>query len=582
LLFYFTTAIQNGSDITTIEYLLNRSPVSLFHRNLLGKTPLHLAVEYACSTVVSTRKDNGSRSVVQGGHPQQISHDKNSLRTVEVLFREYPHALTIEDFSQGTAPLHALITHTGPGRQETLRTIVESTEASEISINQYESSTSYQCNDLALIEGMQQQRRLDRMTPLLLACVAEHYFKELVQTLARFFPSSIAVGNIVGMTPLHLLCNLTPSKEYTRMRLSECQDEITQLIVELAWMCPRALKMRDAGNRLPLHLYLECPLISPKRPEVLMTMLELYPESAWAEHPTLGSIAGMVTSHALLSSKNLDISLAFNHGKQERVSEEKMNPEEQEPVIDPNLLCLTVILNHWHMHDFGTEHARRSASDALTAVRLFMHLTPVYVLQERVCGNSLRCTLRLIVAALFQAEYRQSLVHYDPETQTVNAFMKQLVPELQAMYVSRDLESLSERVKFFLRNDLCIVTMSVLLPSFQRDLFFTMFPTFTPEWFAGGEDPVFLAFGLIKWCKDRNVSNYFNLALASEALQLPPRESMLLSARRTVEFFQANSSKFDTLVVQNIGGFAQSVIEDEDCNEWLEDSPEMQHAAPGA
>jgi hypothetical protein len=313
-----------------------------------------------------------------------------------------------------------------------------------------------------------------------------------------------------------------------------------------------------------------------------MTMLELYPESAWAAHPTLGSIAGMVTSHALLSFKNLDISLDFNHGEQERVSEEKKTPEEEEPVLDPNLLCLTVILNHWHMHDFGSEHARRSASDALTAVRLFMHLTPVPVLQERVCGNSLRCALRLIVAALFQAEYRQSLVHYDPETQTVNAFMKQLVPELQAMYASRDLESLSERVKFFLRNDLCVVTMSVLLPSFQRDLFFTMFPTFTPEWFAGGEDPIFLAFGLIKWCKDREVANYFNLALASEALQLIPRESMLLSARRTVQFFEANSSKFDTLVVQSIGGFAQSVIEDEDCEEWPEDSSEMPYAAPKA
>jgi hypothetical protein len=57
---------------------------------------------------------------------------------------------------------------------------------------------------------------------------------------------------------------------------------------------------------------------------------------------------------------------------------------------------------------------------------------------------------------------------------------------------------------------------------------------------------------------------------------------MVLSARRTVEFFQANSSKFDTLVVQNISGFAQSVIEDEDCEEWPEDSPEMQHAAPEA
>ena len=582
MLFNFNAAIQNGSDASNIEYLLHEGPFSSFHRNLLGKTPLHLAVEYACSTVVSTQKENGSRSVVQGGHPQQLTQDKNALRTVELLLRASPHALAIMELSQGAAPLHTLVSHTGPGRQETLRTIVESTEASESSINVYDSRANSHSDALALIDGMQQKRRLDRMTPLLLACVAEHYSKELVQTLARFFPSSIAIGNIVGMTPLHLLCNLTPSKEYTRMRLSECQDEITQLIVELAWMCPRALKIRDAGNRLPLHLYLECPLISPKRPEVLMTMLELYPESAWAAHPTLGSIAGMITSHALLSSKNLDISLDFNHGEQERASEEKKNPEEQEPVLDPNLLCLTVILNHWHMHDFGSEHARRSASDTLTAVRLFMHLTPLSVLQERICGNSLRCTLRLIVAALFQAEYRQSLVHYDPETQTVNAFMKQLVPELQAMYASRDLESLSQRVKFFLRNDLCVVTMSVLLPSFQRDLFFTMFPTFTPEWFAGGEDPVFLAFGLIKWCKDRDVANYFNLALASEALQLPPRESMLLSARRTVEFFEANSSKFDTLVVQNIGGFAQSVIEDEDCEEWPEDSPEMPYAAPEA
>jgi hypothetical protein len=46
-------------------------------------------------------------------------------------------------------------------------------------------------------------------------------------------------------------------------------------------------------------------------------------------------------------------------------------------------------------------------------------------------------------------------------------------------------------------------------------------------------------------------------------LQLP-RESMVLSAGKEREFFQANSSKFDTLVVQNIGKLCQSVIEDED------------------
>jgi hypothetical protein len=49
------------------------------------------------------------------------------------------------------------------------------------------------------------------------------------------------------------------------------------------------------------------------------------------------------------------------------------------------------------MHGFGSEQAEH----AITTVRLFLHQTPVSVLQGRIGGNSIKYVVRLIVSALF-------------------------------------------------------------------------------------------------------------------------------------------------------------------------------------
>jgi hypothetical protein len=249
-------------------------------------------------------------------------------------------------------------------------------------------------------------------------------------------------------------------------------------------------------------------------------------------------------------------------GKITNDAEDEKKEEAAEKIVDPHLLCLFVLFNHWHLHAQSREQGKSVAEDALAAFEFFLARTPIVALQERVCGNSLRCVVRLIIYALFQVEYREALVShgdYPPE----NVFMTNLVSELVATTTSKDLVSLSERVKFLIRNDGSLVTMSVLLPSLDSRIFFTMFPTWTPEWFAGCLRicPVFLSFGFIKWCVDHDVPNTFNLPLAAEALQLPTRETLLPNAKRIIAFFKDNHSFFDVSLVQAVGAFAQIVID---------------------
>ena len=532
----------------------------------MGKTSLYLAVEYACGTVQIEMRGKKPSTIRGFSHPRQSAHDNNALQVVERLLRACPQALLVEEFVQGAMPLHRLVVHNGPGRQETLRTIIEAMDN-----GMQGDEVRLQSNNEALIGATQQYRRQDHMTPLHLACVADHFDETIVRTLARADPSSIALINRQGKTALHLLCDMSPSKEHIRLRLIEKQQALTELITELALRCNSVVRIKDSNKRLPIHCYLESALIAPKRPEVIRAMLDIYPESAWIPHPTLGPLAGMITSYALLSSRILDTRLDYTHlarpgNPYKDEEEDENNLDEYEPIVDPNLLCLLVILNHWHVHQFGPERANEAARDSVTALRLFIHLSPLSTLQERICGNSLKCVLRLVVASLFQAQYRYALLRCDPDISADNFFLHSLVTEWKAISTSKTMDLLSHRVAYLIRNDALLVTMVVCLPSFDSDLFAIMFPTYTPEWFAGCHRicPIFVAFGFVKWCKDRQIPVTFNLPLAAEALQLPTRKCLIDNARLTLDFFKENFSYFDPTLVQGVGAFARSIIDGDD------------------
>jgi hypothetical protein len=109
-----------------------------------------------------------------------------------------------------------------------------------------------------------------------------------------------------------------------------------------------------------------------------------------------------------------------------------------------------------------------------------------------------------------------------------------------------------------------LVTMWILLPSLDFRIFFTKFPTWTPEWFAGCLRicPVFLSFGFVKWCVAHDVPSTFNLPLAAEALQLPTRETLLPNAKIILAFFKDNHSFFDASMVQAVGAQAVGALVD--------------------
>merc|ERR1712087_604746 len=116
------------------------------------------------------------------------------------------------------------------------------------------------------------------------------------------------------------------------------------------------------------------------------------------------------------------------------------------------------------------------------------------------------------------------------------------------------LMSLSHRLEYIIRNDGSVVTMSVLLPNLPRDVFFTMFPTWTLSWFVGHARvcPVYLAFGFMKWCKENNVPDTFNLPLAAEALSCPTLDVLVPNAKRAAKFFDENHESFESSIVTNV------------------------------
>jgi hypothetical protein len=70
-------------------------------------------------------------------------------------------------------------------------------------------------------------------------------------------------------------------------------------------------------------------------------------------------------------------------------------------------------LDAWRRHGIHPllrPNDRESPSQFFAALEIFLARTPIAALKERVCGNSLRCVVRLIIYALFQVEYKEVLV----------------------------------------------------------------------------------------------------------------------------------------------------------------------------
>jgi hypothetical protein len=684
VLFIHLIAVQHGCDASTIEYLIRSHVASLFHRNSAGKTPLYMAVEYVCSTVVSIQLPptqqaqywnmDDRREVLQGGHPQQIPHDVNALQVLEILVRMGPKALEMQEYLQGMSPLHRLVCHKGPGRQEALFAILKTLHHQQRQapnanrVSQQEigtftetfssgtptsttpaaaaaaattsaknnqnkrrrrpTSQSFPPNQASPVSKctrstsstpslLQQKRREDHMTPLHLACMADFFAPNLVKALCDFEPNALTFPNGQNChTPLHMLCSWHPSSAFIKGRLlmPVCQEELTQLLVHLCDICPAALQITEKKDKkLPLHLYLESAIISPKRPEVVLAMLNAYPESASIPSSTLGPMAALLTSQVLVSSlasQLPDLYLDFrpHNGKVCEKPPRNRTPSVSTRIVDPNLLSLNVLLHHgWLMQRQSKgrqtegnglqqeEQAKQATEVAIATLRLFLHLTPVNCLQARVCGNAIKCVVRVIVSAAFHANYTEALhVLMDTSTDMAslknNLFLERLKCELQSfsdlMEISSSiarsgenhqiLDSLSRHAEFLLGHDGILVTMSVLLPSLADDIFFIMFPTWTPEWFAGKAVcicPIFLAFGVMKWCKDRDLRHTFNLPLAAAALQLPTSEFLLPNAKRAQKFLTEHKESFDSGLVNGVCAFAQSVLDAGAADEQEENNP---------
>jgi hypothetical protein len=92
-------------------------------------------------------------------------------------------------------------------------------------------------------------------------------------------------------------------------------------------------------------------------------------------------------------------------GKRKSDAEYEKKEEAAEIIVDPHLLCLFVLFNHWHLH----RQRKSVAEDALAALKHFLAQTPIAAIQEQVCNNSLQCVVWLIIYSLFQVEYRESL-----------------------------------------------------------------------------------------------------------------------------------------------------------------------------
>jgi len=519
------TALRHGLPMKTIEYLVDQDFSTLYARNFEGKVPLHLAIDFACSSVQSTRLlDNGTtRVTTRGAHPDQAESDENSLAIVEYLLKRGPFSADMGDVHD-SSPLYTAVSHQGPGRIETF-------EAMRRGFAYIREKGLCQIPNL-LQNSCRRHRLHDKETPLHVVCRPSHFSPYLISTIMKLNPISVIIKNNMNQTPLHILCDpYQDSDRAERRRNTLDQTELNSLILELVKVTPQALRICDHMNRLPIHVYLESSYIDPKDPIVLSHMLKLYPQSCWIESPTYGPISYMVTKDALLS-ENSNGFVPFVEVLDDK--EVTLYPE----VIDPTLVCLWLVLNHCHTGDFSFQpRLEVNAIYSLEAIHVFLSQMSKEVLHGSRYEANIRCVGRIVANSLVSASYRKSLLSVvigtlPPEPMAEDEIWPCLVvKEMQRTIETCDFSALKHEVINNIYRDNNTVSMILLCPQFDRITMMLVFPTITPNMITPSHSfcPFYKSMALYKFLTRKSLPCQLNFEASNIVAQLTPPQ--LLHAR---------------------------------------------------
>ena len=534
-------AVQYGCDLATIVHLVESDLSTLFARNKRGKTPLLLAVEFACATVQSDLQEcpsPGFEPLRQdrlrprpGAHPCQLETDFNTLCVVQELQVKGGLALDMGDLPLDNTPLHALVLHKGPGRLATLQVIMETCRFSK----------SDHSGSMPLPYYFIRYRLADKSTVLHLACQPPNFNSSLVDKVIQVEPRCTARKNKQGLTPLHLLAE--PHQE------EPCQDkpganlgaffqegEANNMMLKMMDLHEGSATVADPSGRLPIHRYVESSCHESKDPRVLFRMLHCHPESCWIPSPTTGvPVVVPVLYDALLSRHQTNLQLP----RHEYLND--MDDTNIEGRPDPTMVSLWLVLSHGHRVEEGgmqwrnegyREHSEKLLQNGLTALKICNAIlfgngenavppnreSVLWQKNERIVNN-VRCALRLIVHALFSALYKRAMLAWHDDNHNNNhnnstvpppglsehTWAGSLIDEMnrERQEVEDNLTLETRRAVNYLHRDSNTVAKCMALPMMQDRMFRFMFPTVTPACLQGNHQlcPVGKCISYIKWCK---------------------------------------------------------------------------------
>jgi hypothetical protein len=510
---------------------------TLYVRNKEGKTPLLVAIDFACATVQSSCTDDGARVPNRGAHADQVAFDENTLAVVQQLVKRAPFSLDMGD-AQDSTPLYTAAAHQGPGRVETINALIKGFDY----INK---------NGLGQIPNLLQSscrryRIYDKMTALHIVCQPRHFSAALISKISKAEPTAVIIKNELNQTPLHLLCDpYQDSDTLERRRNALIPSDLNDIIVQMVQTTPQALKICDHVGRLPIHVYLESTFFTPKDPLVLSHMLKLYPESCWIESPIFGPISYIVTKDALLSENPNGLVPLCEVLDDEQIT---VVPD----VMDPTLLCLWLVLNHCHSGSHASQVClEANAMDCLQVMNIFVsQMSDPRLFLPRYEAN-VRCVGRLVVNAIFSAIYRKdllSLVGVVPSepTREDEIWPFQMVTEMQRKIDTCNIQSLKHEVINNIYRDNNTCSMMILCPVFDRTAILLIFPTMTPSMVAPSHKicPFYKPLAMFKFLTTKSLPCNLNVEAMGVISQWTPPQLILCRIGQLGPFAEEDDDTF--------------------------------------
>lgn len=238
-------------DISVVRTLIDLYPTAASVADKAGYLPLHWAVNSTNAKVEIVRLllkayPEGATKPCKGGSLPlhwSVDRDKPLLGIVEELTNAYRAGLS-STCALGWLPIHRCVDRSDP-KLSVLKWL----------INHYPSGLSVANSDGQL----PLHRLVDRSSPTLSS----------IQLLSTAYPDALMAPDSEGYLPLHLAL--------------DGDNPSARVVCALIQMCPESASVTTIDGLLPLHCALNCCLSAAVPREIMLSLLNAYPEGATQE-----------------------------------------------------------------------------------------------------------------------------------------------------------------------------------------------------------------------------------------------------------------------------------------------------------